>query len=686
MTATKAGRLLGVFASHLVLAALALSVASFAATNVPNNVPAFLPQATNLGPEDPSRVINLSVRLALHDRAGRDALLKQLYDSKSPLYHHWLTPQQYAARFGPTATESALVQSFLKSHGLNVTAVDQFNYTVSAQGRVADIQKALNVQINRFNVKGETRYANVNNPSIPVALGGIVASIGGLHQLAMQPYHVYPLDAGGVGQQNFTPQLAASGQQYFEYVCYRGTESHSFTTSGHMPAALYSGNRYGSDIHSGYGHLPPCGYEPAAMQAAYGLTPVYATGLDGTGQTVVIVDAFGSATAAADIAVFSSAFGLPTPNFAVYNPQGVPPYNSGWAGETTLDIEWAHAMAPGASIALIQTIDNYDNNLQGGVQYALNNSLGNVISNSYGAPEAEDDAADMQAWDDLNAQAAAQGVSVQFSTGDDGDFYRATGFYTVSVPSNSPHATAVGGVSVFLRSDYSILFQTGWGTTITRIAEPNGTNTPDIPPVCATTLQPGQCFYFGGGGGMSQFFAKPAWQSSVPGTGRQQPDISLNADPYTGVTIIYSYSHPGSYSVTVIGGTSASTPMFSGVWAIVNQKSYLRTGHSAGLAAPYLYTLPANAISDVVQASPYTSTNLTGNIFNGGAPIYESATAIVGPDLPMQFTSAFYQGTSTRWYGLGFGLDSTLTAAPGWDNVTGVGTPKGANFINAIVP
>ena len=95
--------------------------------------------------------------------------------------------------------------------------------------------------------------------------------------------------------------------------------------------------------------------------------------MDGTGQTVVIVDAFGSPTAAADIAKFSSTFGLPAPNFAVFDPQGPPPYNSGWAGETTLDIEWSHAMAPGAKIVLIETIDNFDNNLMGGIQYALDN-------------------------------------------------------------------------------------------------------------------------------------------------------------------------------------------------------------------------------------------------------------------------------------------------------------------------
>ena len=311
---------------------------------------------------------------------------------------------------------------------------------------------------------------------------------------------------------------------------------------------------------------------------------------------------------------------------------------------------------------LIQALDNSDTNLMGGIQYALDNSLGNVISNSYGSDEYDDDAQDMQAWDDL----LANGCSI----GSLGGLlhwrrrrlpYRAVGAYTVSVPSNSPHATAVGGVSVFLNADYSIQFQAGWGTTLTRIAEPN-TGAPDVPPVCATTLlAPGQCFYFGAGGGESQFFAKPSWQSSLPGTGRQQPDISLTADPYTGLTIIYSYNNPGTYTVSVIGGTSASTPMFSGVWAIVNEKSQQKNGHSAGLAAPYLYTLPNGAVSDVVQTNPFSITSLAGNIFTGAIkPSYWSPTALVGPDVPTKFTSAFYQGTSTRWYDIGFGLDSTL--------------------------
>jgi len=678
-------RLLGVAVILVLFAGLAPT--TFAAATIPNSVPPYVATATNLGAENPARTIDITVRLALHDRAGRDALLKQLYDRNSPLFQKWLTPDQYAARFAPSAHEASMVQDFLKSQGLTVTATNRFNYTVSARGTVADVQKAFGVQIDRFLRNGETRYSNINNPSVPTQLAGVIASVGGLHQMQMKPHHVVPVDPD-TGKEYEGQPVQKPGQIYYEYQCYRGQEVHAYTTGGTFPIGYYSGNRYGADINNGQGHLPPCGFEPVAMQTAFGLNSLYNGGLDGTGQTVVVVDAFGSPTAAADIGKFSSTFSLPAPNFAVFDPQGPPPFDSGWAGETTLDIEWSHAMAPGAKVVLIETIDNFDNNLMGGIQYALDNSLGNVISNSYGGDEYDDDSQNMQAWDDLNAEAAGLGVSVNFSTGDSGDFYRDVGHITVSVPSNSPHATAVGGASVFLNADYSLQFQTGWGTTLVKIAEPPNFN-PDVPPLCFSNNMPvGQCFYYGGGGGMSTFFPKPSYQNGLPGTGRQQPDVSLTADPYTGVTIISSYNNPGTYTVSVIGGTSASCPMFSGVWAIVNQKSQQKNGHSAGLAAPYMYTLPKNAVYDIVQSSQFTPTNVAGEIFTGAIqPIYEKPANLVGPDVPTQFTSAFYQSASSkRWYTLGFGSDSSLVTGPGWDNVTGVGTPNGANFVNAIVP
>ncbi len=696
--ATRIGRLhAGLLSAAVVLLALTLATSAFAANAqvIANTTPRFVATAQNLGPENPSKVITITVRLQQHNTAERDALLKQLYDPKSPLYQQWLTPAEYAARFGPTAQEAATVKDFLTSHNLTVTSVHQNHFYVNAQGSIADIQRAFNVQINRFNVNGQTLYSNTSNAAIAGPAAAYVSAVQGLHPVAMKPHSIRPVDPDTglpfpeipLANIKANVQTGPPPSLFYENQCYRGVETHTFTTTGtYLPAAYYSGNRYGGPITGGQGHYPPCGYEPAALQIAYGVSPLIAAGNDGTGQTVVIIDAWGSPTATADFGVFSSTFGLPTGTFFDYNPFGADTTNTSWAGETTLDIEWSHSMAPGAHVALVRSIDNYDNNLQNAIQWALDNSLGNQISNSYGSDEYDNDAAGMQSWDDLNAEGAALGVSINFSTGDNGDFYRAVGAYTVSVPSDSPHATAVGGTSDFINPDYTMKFQTGWGTDLTRIAAPGGTNPPQIPLVCASTLAPGQCFYFGGGGGQSTYFAKPSWQSSLSGTGRQQPDISMTADPYTGVEIIYSYSHPGSYSVSVIGGTSASCPMFSGMWAVVNQKSQQLHGKPAGQAAPYLYTMPSGAIRDVKQSSAYTGTNLTGTIMRSGyAPLYESAVAISTPDINTQFTNAFYNGTSTRWYAISFGTDSSLLVTNGWDNVTGVGTPNGAAFVNGVV-
>src|SRR5208283_2812929 len=156
-----------------------------------------------------------------------------------------------------------------------------------------DVQRAFGVQINRYSFRGEIRYSNANNPSVPIELSGLVGSIGGLHQVMMKTHHVIPLDGGRTLLRRSPGGSRQSGQLYWEYQCYRGTESHGFTTGGFMPAALYQGNRYGADITGGLGHLPPCGYEPTTLQTAYGLIPVYSSGLDGSGQTVVIVDAYG---------------------------------------------------------------------------------------------------------------------------------------------------------------------------------------------------------------------------------------------------------------------------------------------------------------------------------------------------------------------------------------------------------
>ncbi|HYW37587.1 MAG TPA: S8 family serine peptidase [Terriglobales bacterium] len=336
-------------------------------------------------------------------------------------------------------------------------------------------------------------------------------------------------------------------------------------------------------------------------------------------------------------------------------------------------MEWSHSVAPGANIALVLALDNSNTNLDLAVLYAIDNELGPVISNSYGIEEAAlatYDPGELIVENNINETGAALGISVNFSSGDDGDFLLAYGATTVSMPASSPYATSVGGTSLFLNTNHTIKLQTGWGTNLTRIA--NATpNPPIIPPDFIG-------FYFGAGGGTSGVWPIPSYQASLPGTWRLVPDIAMVADPYTGVEVIDTEG--GETFITVGGGTSLACPTFSGIWAISTQAA----GTWLGQAAPILYGLPAGAITDVLNVTG--PDNVTGHTHTPPATnVFYTADELVAPvQSSTDFVSALYNGTSTRWYAISFGTDSSLTTGPGWDNVTGLGTPNGANFVTAV--
>jgi subtilase family serine protease len=416
------------------------------------------------------------------------------------------------------------------------------------------------------------------------------------------------------------------------------------------------------------------------MQTAYNLTPLYQAGWDGTGQTIVITDAFGSPTIQTDAEVFSQLYGLPdlTPsNFQVLRAPGAlnHPANKhfnpvGWADEITLDVEWVHATAPGANIVLVIGPNN-GSDLDEAVNYAVVHHLGNTISNSWSSVEGFGNPAQLIRINRILEAAAAQGIDVNFSSGDFGDFAAIVGFKTVGFPGSSPFATSIGGTSLALNPDNTIMFQTGWGNNITRIANTIALGSPPtVPPINFG-------FQFGAGGGSSLTFAKPAFQSGLPGPARLTPDISMLADPFTGVEIIETIN--GQLSVGVIGGTSLACPMFSGIMGIASQKA----GHGLGQAAQLVYNLPAGAVSDILAVS--SPNNVTG-VINGST--IETADDLAAPlDGTTSYYSALYNSPfSTRWFVLTFGTDTSLTTGPGWDNVTGVGTPDGWKFVNAIAP
>jgi subtilase family serine protease len=679
-----------------------------------DNPSQMLSNAENLGAEDLSKQITVTVWLKHHNQAAFDELVREMYDANSPNYHHFLTLEQYHANFAPTAGEAAAVRDFLTGRNLTISSVDKNNHYISAQGRIADVQGAFQVQINRFKINGEIHRANLTEPAIEGPAATVVAAVQGLNDLRYQSYARRPINPDTGGPARSIPLKSAGGAGsnglFFTANCLGGPATETFTTAGGGPSAVYSGNTYGSGIASVPPGAPQCGYDAADMQAIYGLDTVYANGFAGTGQTIVIVDAFGSNTILADANTFSRLNKLPrltSKNFQIVKPNGTATCTAkngciagNWQFETTLDVESAHSIAPAANILLVLAADNSGTNLDIANLFAIDNLAGNVISNSFGLPEivfVDLAPSALVVENNIAMTAAALGISLQVSTGDAGDnlaFDNANFGINAKSPgfaASSPFATAVGGTSTFLGADHTVKFQTGWGLNFARIANPNP-NPPVVPPL-------GFGFNGGAGGGPSSVFAKPSFQKNLPGSFRQTPDISMVADPQTGIEIIVTPdSVPGHPQVvTVFGGTSLSSPMFAAIWALANQAA---GGGPLGQAAPLLYNLPPRAINDVRQIG--SPNNVTGVISIPNTPpkpptiIHESARALAAPSacaLPpctlggtQNFVSALFQSsTSTRWDVFVFGTDSSLTTGPGWDNVTGLGTPNGLEFINAVV-
>jgi subtilase family serine protease len=356
-------------------------------------------------------------------------------------------------------------------------------------------------------------------------------------------------------------------------------------------------------------------YSPNQLQRAYNLDALYAQGDSGQGRTIVIVDAFGSPTIRQDLAHFDSDFNLPDPpSLDIIQPAGpVPqwdPSNSdmvGWGVETTLDVEYSHAVAPKAKILLVETPVSETEGVQGfpeiveAENYVVDHDLGDVISQSFGATEETFPSA--QSIFQLRSayvNAFRHGVTVLGASGDSGstdyklnlvDFYR---HRVVSWPSSDPLVTSVGGTQLHLDAEGN------------RIAPDNVWN--DIP----------EGIDAAGGGGPSHVFARPRYQYVVH-TGsdgrRATPDISMSAAVDGGVLVYLTIpgAEPGYY---VIGGTSESSPLFSGVVAIADQIA----GHRLGLVNPQMYLQDVRGSAGIVDI---TSGNNTFTLLDdNGNPVF----------------------------------------------------------------
>jgi subtilase family serine protease len=711
----------------LVVLALTLGAAlpanAAAGQLVAHNTPTFVSTAKNLGAEDPGKAIEVSVWLNLHNRATLDTLAQQLYDRTSPNYRHWLKNSDLA-RFAPTAAEAATVREFFESHNLKVVTTGPNNLFVRARGTVSDVQTAFHVTLNNYQVRGQIVRSNDRDPYVDGAAAPLVRTVSGLDTATfehpMMARTITPTTSSHGVKSALAARAAAkpaniTPADFFDSNCFDGTEKETFTTApdegGPLPIGTYSGNHLNLQSATSAG----CAYTPPVVQTAYNLTGLYNEGYTGAGQTIAIIDWCGSPTILADANAFSAQFGLPAltsgANFNIYNIPS-PTFCEAPDAEINIDVEWAHAVAPGANISLIVPPDSTFQNIDEAEYLTIYDGLGTVISGSYGAPEAFVSTAELETGNLLSELAAVYGISADFATGDDGDFSAFYGETTVSYPADSPWSTAVGGVSLALNSDNSIAWQAGWGNNVTELASEGFV----IDPVYYGDFG----FNGGAGGGPSTCvtvdvnynclagFPKPAFQKSLPGKQRLLPDISWIADPYTGVAILISNPFSVPLQVwQVYGGTSVATPMFSALWAIANQESEANGGTALGQAAAHVYSLPAGSIFDVVPVS--MKNNVIATIVDSTGTTKYTAAEILGgpgPNPPAKFISAIwdyplYQDTA---YVISFGTDcaiaspsfffdgttcnlaSSLHTKVGWDNVTGVGTPNAQAFADSFNP
>jgi subtilase family serine protease len=380
----------------------------------------------------------------------------------------------------------------------------------------------------------------------------------------------------------------------------------------------------------------PC-YSPQQVRKAYGLTAILGAGYTGVGQTIIIIDSFGSPTIAQDLRSFDAGYGLPDPpSFTVLAPLGAVPFNPsnsdmvGWAAETTLDVEWAHAIAPGAHIVLLTSPIDETEGVQGMPEflflekYALHRHLGNIISQSWGATENTLFTSEGQKviadFEDFYQSAARQNVTVFASSGDSGsanvelDGTTYYSFPTVGFPASSPLVTAVGGTTFYATESGKYQFEITW---------------------------------IGSGGGVSQEFSEPDYQYLLPPLVQQTldnhrglPDVAYNADPGTSILIYLSFFGPGAAGYYSIGGTSEGSPQWAGIIADANQLA----GHPLGFLNPKLYAIGASG----EQSQFFHDITFGSN-------------AADGPTVP------------------------GYLATPGWDLTTGWGTPNLGKLVLELV-
>jgi subtilase family serine protease len=593
--------------------------------HVPGTKPSWATTSNRTADAPASAEVVFSVWLGWRNQAQLDALLAAQQDPAGPDYHSWVSPEQFRQRFAPREDAVRRVSRWLTDQHFDMVAVPKNHLFVTASGTVAQVEQAFQVNEALYRVDGQTVRAPESDPTIPAGLAQIVTAVTGLDS-------AYAL----AEPRTKAPPPPPTGRSL-------------------GPCSHYWGERTSSQFPNPFSPGQPlpwliCGYTPSQIGSAYGVDDLRARGLDGRGQTIAITGAFFSPTIRSDIQSFSQSFGLPPVRYSEVVAPGTlrypkdPGETQNWYIEQALDVEWTHAIAPRARIVYVGAA-NTTKGLDQALNEVVDKRLADVVSNSWGMAESDASKGEVRALNSVFEQAQAQGMEMVFASGDDGDNVAASGQASAGFPDSSPLVTSVGGTSLAVGAAGQRLWETGWGTTESMWDGQRWA--PSFP----------GSFLYGAGGGASALYTKPSYQDGVvPGTQRAEPDVSLVADPQTGVLFTQTFSKPNGgteQKQSWIGGTSLSAPLMAALATLGNQS----TGRSNGFLNPQLYALAG------------------GSVFNDITPS--------GGDLAVLRHRLNPDGTvSTLLRSLD--RDSSLHTAVGWDDVTGLGTPRAVQLIDAL--
>ncbi|GDY32234.1 S53 family peptidase [Gandjariella thermophila] len=605
------------------------------------------------------------VYLNLRDPQGAEQAARAVSDPSSPSYRQYLSADQVRARFAPAQSSVDAVRNWLSSAGFRVGEVPANNQYVEATGSVAQAQQAFAVNLGEYAVQGLRLRGTDRDLTVPRSLSSLVASVVGVDQSQelMRPGLVGGSDEAANGR--FRPHAAP------------GTVAPPAGFRNARPCSAYWGEQLDTTDPAYGGGFPaplpyaPCGYKPGQLRAAYGVDDLVRRGVDGRGTTVAIIDAFASPTIYEDASEYAKrndpAYPLRQSQFRQLvfptTPGSEGPDQcdaAGWYGEESLDVEAVHAMAPAANILYVGGSDCQDLSLDKALNTVVAGHLAQIVSNSYGDTGEDLPAAEVKAFESIAIQAALQGIGLYFSSGDNGDEVARLGKPETDFAASSPWVTAVGGTSLGIGKNGRKVLETGWETGKSTLT--GGAWNPAAP----------GAYLYGSGGGTSTLFDEPFYQRGVvPDAlaaqnqkgknqrGRVVPDISMLGDPNTGMLIGLTQTFPegAHYDEYRIGGTSLACPLLAGEMALADQ--YAGRAHGFINPALYMYLSRTGAISDVTHVQ---SGDVRVDYVNGLDP----SAGYVRSVRSFDFT----------------GL--TIHTAPGYDNVTGLGTPNGAAFVLRI--